>query len=128
MNVQLDTHVFLWWITGDSIPALAGNAIRDPDNIVWFSAASAWEIAIKANLGKLRFPDHASRFIEQQRVLNRFNWLAIENTALDVLCELPMHHRDPFDPLLIAQAISLDYTLITADSAIALYDVKRIWA
>ena len=128
MNVLLDTHAFLWWIAGDSIPQLAGNAIRDPNNVVWFSAASAWEITIKANLGKLRFPDQASRFIEQQRILNRFNWLPIDIKALEVLCELPVQHRDPFDRLLIAQALALDYTLITTDSAIALYDVKHFWA
>ena len=128
MNLLLDTHAFLWWIAGDAIPERAVSAIQNESNVVWLSAASAWEIAIKASIGKLRFPARASQFIEQQRLLNRFNWLPIEIGALDVLADLPLHHKDPFDRLLIAQAISLDLHLITADQAFASYDVKHFWA
>lgn len=128
MNLLLDTHAFLWWIDGDSIPVMADAAIRNPDNTVWLSAASAWEIAIKASLGKLRLPDRAARFIEQHRQINAFNWLPIEPAALDILQDLPFHHRDPFDRLLIAQAISLGHTLISADQSFASYPVQRIWA
>ena len=128
MNLLLDTHVFLWWVDGDPLPAPAFNAICNPDNTVWLSAASAWEMTIKATLGKLRLPDRAARFVEQQRELNLFGGLPIEPAALDILQDLPFHHRDPFDRLLIAQAISLDHTLVSADGAFEPYPVKRIWA
>lgn len=128
MNLLLDTHAFLWWVDGDTLPAPAFNAIRNPDNTVWLSAASAWEMTIKASLGKLRLPDRAARFVEQQRQLNRFDWLPIEPAALDILQDLPFHHRDPFDRLLIAQAISLGHTLVSADGVFEHYPVKRLWS
>ncbi len=128
MNLLLDTHVFLWWVNGARLPAPAFNAICNPDNTVWLSAASAWEMTIKATLGKLHLPDRAARFVEQQRQLNRFGWLPIEAAALDILQDLPFHHRDPFDRLLIAQAISLDHTLVSADEAFENYPVTRIWS
>ena len=128
MNLLLDTHVFLWWIDGDPIPSPAFDAIRNPDNTVWLSAASAWEMTIKASLGKLRLPDRAARFVEHQRQLNRFGWLPIGPTALDILQDLPFHHRDPFDRLLIAQAISLGHTLVSADGAFEHYPDKRLWS
>lgn len=64
MNLLLDTHAFLWWVNGDLLPALVTEAIRHPENRVWFSAASAWEITIKTSLGKLRLPSRVARFIE----------------------------------------------------------------
>jgi len=128
VNLLLDTHAFLWWIDGGAIPTPTVEAIRDPNNSVWLSAASAWEMTIKAGLGKLRLPGRAARFIEQQRQLNGFNWLPIEPGALDILQDLPFHHRDPFDRLLIAQAISLGHTLISADPAFADYPVQRLWS
>lgn len=128
MNLLLDTHAFLWWIEGVPMPQLATNAIRDPDNTVWLSAASAWEITIKASLGKLRLPDRAARFVEEQRLQNSFEWLPIEVAALDLLQDLPFHHRDPFDRLLIAQAISLHYTLVSVDGVFGDYPVQRLWS
>ena len=128
MNLLLDTHVFLWWIAGDSLPPVADEAIRNPDNTVWVSAASVWEIAIKASLGKLKLPDPVVAFIETQRMQNGFGWLPVEAAALASLMELPFHHRDPFDRLLIAQAISRDYTLVSADGAIGQYPVRNLWS
>jgi PIN domain nuclease of toxin-antitoxin system len=81
MNLLLDTHAFLWWIAADAIAEPAFNAIRNPDNAVWLSAANAWEVTIKAGLGKLRLPDRAARFVEQQRLANHFGWLQIEPAA-----------------------------------------------
>ena len=127
MNLLLDTHVFLWWIDGAPIPKAALEAVRDQENAVWLSAASAWVITIKSSLGKLRLPDRAARFVEEQRLRNRFGWLHIDPAALDILQDLPFHHRDPFDRLLIAQAISLDYILISADGAFDSYSVKKLW-
>ena len=128
MNLLLDTHAFLWWIGDEPIPARVRAAIANPANVVWLSAASAWEITIKAATGKLRLPDRAARFVEEQRVSNQFQWLPIEANALDVLQDLPLHHRDPFDRLLIAQAIANGCALVSADEAFANYAVQRLWA
>jgi PIN domain nuclease of toxin-antitoxin system len=127
VNLLLDTHVFLWWIDGAPIPHPAAEALRDPENEVWLSAASAWEITIKVSLGKLRLPDRAARFIEEQRRINAFGWLPIEPAALDILQDLPFHHRDPFDRLLIAQALAAGHTLVSADSALDAYPVRKLW-
>ena len=127
MNLLLDTHVFLWWINGDSpIPPNAAEAIRNPENAVWLSPVSVWEITIKASLGKLRLPDRAARFVEAQRRQNGFGWLPLEIAVFDTLQDLPLHHRDPFDRLLIAQAIFYDYILVSADSAFTNYPIKNI--
>lgn len=128
MNFLLDTHVFLWWIDGGLVSPPAADAISNPENAVWLSTASAWEITIKASLGKLRLPDRAARFVEAQRRHNGFGWLPIDVAALDTLQDLPFHHRDPFDRLLIAQAISLGHTIISADRAFEFYPVKKIWS
>lgn len=128
MNLLLDTHVFLWWIDDDPIPWPAAEAIRIPENTVWLSAASAWEITIKASIGKLRLPDRAARFVESQRQRNAFSWLPVNVAALDILQDLPFHHRDPFDRMLIAQAISSGFTLFSADSVFDHYPVKKLWS
>lgn len=128
MNLLLDTHVFLWWIDGDPIPARATEAIRNPANSVWLSVASVWEITIKASLGKLRLPDRAARFVEEQRQRNSIGWLPVDVAALDILQDLPFHHRDPFDRLLIAQAISNGYAIVSADDAFAQYPVENLWS
>jgi PIN domain nuclease of toxin-antitoxin system len=128
MNLLIDTHVFLWWIDGTPMPSPTLDAIRHPENAVWLSAASVWEITIKASLGKLILPDRAARFVEDHRLKNFFHWLPIDIAALTVLQDLPLHHRDPFDRLLIAQAISLGYTLVSADSAFVQYPVSRLWS
>lgn len=127
MNLLLDTHAFLWWIDGDPLPAPALRAISDAEHTVWLSVASAWEMTIKASLGKLRLPDHAARYVEQHRQLNGFGYLPIESAALECLETLPFHHRAPFDRLLIAQAIARGFTLVSADAAFDAYPVKRLW-
>ena len=86
MNLLLDTHVFLWWINDTAIPKTAEAAIRHPENTVWISAASAWEITIKVSLGKLKISDRAARFVEDQRLENAFGWLPIDIDALDWEC------------------------------------------
>lgn len=127
MNLLLDTHAFLWWIDGKPLPASVSAAIRNPDNAVWLSAASVWEMAIKAGLGKLRLPGPAVEFVEAQRQRNRVGWLPIEPAALKCLETLPFHHRDPFDRLIIAQAIAHGYTLASRDGAFDPYPVQRLW-
>lgn len=99
MQVLLDTHALIWWLSNDSTLAVtAKKAIANPDNIVFVSAASAWEIAIKKSLGKLQAPDDLKIQVEK----NRFKPLAISiDYALNIE-KLPLHHQDPFDRILIA--------------------------
>jgi PIN domain nuclease of toxin-antitoxin system len=111
MRVLLDTHVFLWWITGDSrLSDRAYEVIKEAKNEVCLSAASGWEMAIKAGLGKLRLQGEPMSFIAEQLVLNGFESLPVRlNHALFVY-SLPKHHRDPFDRLLVARAKLENYT------------------
>ena len=114
----LDTHVILWCLTNDKkLPKYIFEKIINPDNKVFVSTVSAWEIVIKKSLGKLECPDDIESVIEE----NGFDWLSI--TVKDVLKiqELPDLHKDPFDRLLIAQALCSQLTLITSDEKICQY-------
>jgi len=129
MRVLLDTHAFLWWITDD--PRLSANArqiIGNGTNELFLSAASAWEIAIKAGLGRLRFKENnLERFIADQLTLNAINSLSINiNHALRVNI-LDPHHRDPFDRLLVAQAQLETLPILTSDPLFKLYSVTVLW-
>lgn len=128
MKVLLDTHVFLWWLTDDpQLSPLAREIIGNGENEVFLSAASGWEIAIKAKLGKLQLSDDIPSFIAEQLVINNITSLPIQiNHALHVY-GLPDYHRDPFDRLLIAQAQMEDLSILTIDEQIARYPVKVIW-
>ena len=128
MKVLLDTHVFLWWITdSDFLSEQAYRIISDEKNKIFFSAGSGWEIAIKANLGKIRLPDSPVSFITQQLKINSFQPLPINlNHALHVY-NLPMHHRDPFDRILVAQSQLEDLPILTSDPLIVSYEVQTIW-
>jgi len=128
MNVLLDTHVFLWWI--DDNPRLSSRAceiISNASNAIFLSAASGWEIAIKARLGKLTLPDALERFIADQLVVNAFSSLPIQLSHALHVYTLPAIHRDPFDRILVAQSQLEDMPILTADSQIARYPVKVIW-
>lgn len=124
MNLLLDTHVFLWAI--DDSPHLspaARAAITDGHNVVYVSAASAWEIGIKRGLGKLNIPP--GDYMEEVR-LHRFTPLDITSEHALAVETLPPHHKDPFDRLLIAQAQEERLTIVTRDQRVALYDVRVI--
>lgn len=123
MQLLLDTHALIWWLSNDSTLAVAAKKeIANPDNIVFVSAASAWEIAIKKSLGKLQAPDDLSIQLEK----NRFKPLAISiDHALNVE-KLPLHHQDPFDRILIAQAMSEKLIVVTRDRRFKAYKVKTI--
>lgn len=128
MRYLLDTHTFLWWIADD--PRLSSTArliIRDAENQILFSAASAWEIAIKAQLGRLDFVHDPSELIPRLIAENALLGLPIEvSHALQVL-KLPLPHRDPFDRILVAQAQVERLPILTADPLIAQYDVAIAW-
>lgn len=127
MRVLLDTHVFLWWIMNSPLlPAVARDIIAEGTNELFFSAASGWEIAIKANCGRLRLPDTPERFISEQLALNSISSLPILMSHALRVYQLPNHHRDPFDRLLVAQAQVEDLPIVTLDEAIARYDVRIV--
>jgi PIN domain nuclease of toxin-antitoxin system len=119
----LDTHSFLWWNADD--PALGRRsraAISDPDNLVFVSAATAWEIAVKRRSGKLDAPGDIATWIHD----NGFDELSIDVQHAIASAELPWHHRDPFDRLLVAQARVEELTLVTGDADVLEYDVQTL--
>ena len=126
MNLLLDTHVFLWAVDNDpQLSETARDAILDGRNIVFVSAATAWEIAIKRQLGKLRLP--ATGYLEELRQ-HRFTPLSITTEHALAVENLPPLHRDPFDRILVAQASVDRLHLVTRDPFIRRYDVKLIEA
>jgi PIN domain nuclease of toxin-antitoxin system len=128
MKVLLDTHTFLWWITDHpKLPSRVREIIGDGNNELFVSAASGWEIAIKAKLGRLQLPDEPQRFILEQLSLNAIQSLPIQITHALHVFSLPDHHRDPFDRILISQAQLEGLPILTADPQIALYQVEIIW-
>jgi PIN domain nuclease of toxin-antitoxin system len=128
MKALLDTHVFLWWITNrDLLSQPARQIIGDGGNDLFFSAGSAWEIAIKTRLGKLRLSDDLEGFIAEQLTLNAFQPLPIHVSHALHVYSLPDHHRDPFDRILIAQAQLENLPILSADPLMGQYDVRVLW-
>jgi PIN domain nuclease of toxin-antitoxin system len=123
MKLLLDTHILLWWLTQDRKLSPTETAIiTDPDNLVFVSAATAWEIAVKKMIGKLEAPDNLSAAL----AANNFLELPITIEHSQKFYHLPLHHHDPFDRIMVAQAMSEGITLMTRDIKIALYDIKII--
>ena len=128
MKVLLDTHAFLWLITDeDRLSENARQTFLNTENSLFFSAASLWEICIKKSLGKLSLKDGWFQTIQKEMEINTIQWLPIETTHCAVVTELPFHHRDPFDRMLIAQAIVEDMKLLSRDSRLSDYAVELIW-
>ena len=123
MRLLLDTHVLIWWDEGARLSRAARQAIEDADQ-VYVSAVSGWEIAIKTALGRLR----PRRTVADAVAESGFEELPIHLQDAEALVRLPMRHRDPFDRMLIAQAIDNGLTIVTRDSAFEQYDVKVIVA
>jgi PIN domain nuclease of toxin-antitoxin system len=127
MRLLLDTHVFLWYITADTrLPAPFLAAIQDPANEVYLSAASIWESVIKHGLGKLPLPAPPADYLPQQREAHGIAALPIDEGAMTHLASLPVLHRDPFDRLLVAQALQHGLTVLTVDPSVAAYPVPRV--
>jgi PIN domain nuclease of toxin-antitoxin system len=127
-RLLLDTHTFLWWVDdAPELTAAARRVIADVNNECYLSMASCWEMAIKASLGKLRLARPVERFVSEQVTANGFTLLNIELRHTAKVEKLPFHHRDPFDRLLIAQAMTEKLTIVTADSAFSDYGVKVLW-
>jgi len=128
MRVLLDTHVFLWWVEGERpLPARARAAIANRDNECLLSVASAWEMAIKAGLGKLRLSLPVTRFVVENVAANGFRMLDIGVAHVGRVETLAAHHGDPFDRLLVAQALEEKLPIVSADPVFGKYAVKRIW-
>ena len=128
MKVLLDTHAFLWSITGDDrLSKTAEEIFLDPDNNLFFSAASFWEICIKMSLGKLSLKRGWFKTIQEEMRINAVQWLPVEMQHCVELTKLPFHHRDPFDRMLIAQAMAEDLQLLSRDSRLSAYEINRVW-
>lgn len=129
MKILLDTCSFLWMVTenNEKLSDRAIDAFLDEKNEIYFSIVSAWEISIKSSIGKLELTLPVRDFLTEQIEINELSLLPIELNHVVKVAELPFHHKDPFDRLLIAQSIVEDILLISSDSAFDRYDVKRIW-
>ena len=128
MRVLLDTDVFLWW--NEDSPRLSTKARRilaDPANSLILSVASAWEIAIKAQAGKLRIPEQAATYVPTRAAYYGMEILQIHLAHALALQSLPLRHRDPFDRMLIVQSQVEKLSILTADPAIRAYSVDAIW-
>ena len=124
----LDTHTWLWWHTRpECLSERVRKIITDPENRVDFSAASAWEIAIKMSIGKLRLPDDPERYVPAQLAVEGFTILPVALAHALRVSSLPPHHPDPFDRLLIAQAQCEELTLLSSDGRLRMYDVPLVW-
>ena len=128
MRALLDTHAFLWFVGGNGQPsAQARGVIADPNTDPLLSVASVWEMAIKISLGKLTIPAPFEYFISTQLQRNGMTLLAISVDHAARVVSLPFHHRDPFDRLLVAQALVERQPILSADGAFDAYGVNRVW-
>jgi PIN domain nuclease of toxin-antitoxin system len=125
MKLLLDTHAFLWYITEDSrLPESVANAIRLKSNEVFLSVVSVWEILVKHQIGKLPLPAPPDAYIRDRREQHQIGTLPLEEASLRYLLRLPMHHRDPFDRMLMCQALHRDLHIVTFDEEFSRYPVR----
>jgi len=128
VNVLLDTCVFLWIVRGDSaLSATARAMFSDPGNLVYLSAVSAWEITAKHKLGRLPLAEPPETYVPKERAKHRILPLDLAESALLVLERLPDLHADPFDRMLVCQAIAHGMVLLTPDTQIQAYPVNSRW-
>ena len=128
MKYLLDTHTLLWIVTNDPrLSKKAKNAYLNSENLICFSIASLWEMAIKISLKKLSIEEPLSEFIQNQIKANDIKFLNIEVPHILALENLAYHHRDPFDRLIIAQSIHEEITILSSDKIFDLYPIKRFW-
>jgi len=128
MKLLLDTHVFLWWNMDDArLSETVRETILNTENTLYLSAASAWEIALKCANGKLSLPEEVDNYVVSRMQINRIEPLPIQISHALEVHNLPKHHSDPFDRLLVAQSILEKIPLATADSRIKMYDIEIFW-
>lgn len=128
MRLLLDTHAFLWWIGDDPrLPAKARKLIAGERNEVFLSVASAWELAIKTRIGRLRLTEDLEGFVTKHVAINGFEVLPVHLLHALHVSTLPDHHGDPFDRILVAQAQVENLVLVSGDEQIARYPVTVAW-
>jgi PIN domain nuclease of toxin-antitoxin system len=127
MNLLIDTHVFLWWDSQpEKIPTTTLSVLEDPDNIVWLSLVSIWEVQIKTQMGKLVLNNSLDNLVQQQQQ-NGIQLLPIKLNHILALQPLPYYHKDPFDRLLIAQSVAENLICVSADSVFKQYNIPILW-
>jgi len=127
MTVLMDTHAFLWFVNDDPQLSARAKSLIKSDSTVFLSIASVWEIAIKVRIGKLAIPKPLDTFISEQIRLNDFTLLPIRIADCDHVSTLPLHHGDPFDRLIIAQALVENIPISSKDGKFDPYNVQRVW-
>ena len=128
MRLLLDTHVLLWWHNEPSrLTETSYNAISNLDNEIFLSVVNGWEIQIKAQLGRLTLSKPLSAIFQQEQAKNDFRLLPVTMDHVYALDQFPLHHRDPFDRLLVAQAHQEELMLVTHDPKITAYSVPLLW-
>ena len=128
MRLLFDTCTFLWWSAGARrVPKAVRSAVSDPAHEVYVSTASVWEILLKHQVGRLPLPQSPERFLREQRERHGFLSLPIDEASVLQLPRLPPLHKDPFDRMLVCQAIEHGMTLLTPDPLIAQYPVRISW-
>jgi PIN domain nuclease of toxin-antitoxin system len=128
MKLLLDTCTFLWLVTDDDGLSLESRKLfTDPTNDVFLSAVSGWEIMLKCSLGKLPLPTPPEQFLSTQRSRHNIDALPLGEEATAHLPKLPAFHKDPFDRMLICQAIQHELTILTPDPLIIQYAIRTVW-
>jgi PIN domain nuclease of toxin-antitoxin system len=128
VKALLDTHAFLWWLLDeDRLGRRARRILGDSRNVLLWSVASSWELAIKVGLGKVRVPGRLRSYLPQKLLEQGITTLPIEHAHAFEVAELPEHHRDPFDRMLIAQARIERVPILSADEQLEAYDVEVVW-
>lgn len=129
MKLLLDTHIFLWFISGDNrLSDDFRDNICNPDNEVYLSVVSIWEVIVKYQLGKLLLPESPETYLPKQRDSHLITSLSLDEGSVTQLIKLPLLHRDPFDRMLVCQALQNGLTIVTVDSAIRAYSVSILSA
>lgn len=126
MKILIDTHIFLWFINDDPQFSPELKALLESDIDIILSIASLWEIAIKVSLNKLKLPGSIDGFLAEQIHINQIELLPITISHLAIVSKLPLHHRDPFDRLIIAQSIAEAFPLVSVDSIFAQYPIHLL--
>lgn len=128
MRLLLDTCTFLWWIAGDeAVPHSVRELLSDPANEAYVSAVSTWEIAVKHALDRLPLPEPPDRFVPRERERHGLATLALDEASTLHLHRLPALHRDPFDRMLVCQAIEHGMPVVTPDRLLTQYPVRSVW-
>ncbi len=129
MKLLLDTHTFIWMDAApEKLPRQVAELLQSPEHDLLLSVVSVWEIQIKTQLGKLDMHNDLAKLVQDQQKRNRLIVLPVTLVHVFSLGKLPLHHKDPFDRLLIAQAISENAALLSRDETFAAYPIKLLWS